>query len=309
MKFKPLVSVIIPAYNAQDWIEETIESVLTQVYQNIEIIVINDGSTDNTDKIVKSYGQKVRYYFKENGGQSSARNHGIKNANGKYIAFLDSDDLWEKDKLCLQVELLEKNEFKWAYTDGVAFDSSSGDILFSFNQNSTLYDGDILIKLFQSCFIPMPSVIVNKEVFFEIGYFNEDRYFRNREDWEMWIRIAAVYPIALIPKLLVKYRVHQNSVTRSESSIERMNGNILVVKAAALREPTRLGPLKNALLSKIYFSTGRSEALIGNTASARKYFKLSILHSPIWILPYISFFIIPITPWIEKKRKSKKLFS
>jgi glycosyltransferase involved in cell wall biosynthesis len=241
-----------------------------------------------------------------NGGQSSARNHGIKNANGKYIAFLDSDDLWEKDKLTLQVELLEKNDIKWAYTDGIAFDSISRDILFNFNQKSRFYDGDILIQLFQSCFIPMPSVIVNKDVFSEIGYFNEDHCFRNREDWEMWIRIAAVYPIALIPKILVKYRVHQNSVTGSESSIERMNGNILVIKAAALREPNRLGPLKKRILSKIYYSTGRSEALSGNASLARFYLKLAILHSPIWILPYISFLIIPITPWIEKIRKSLK---
>ena len=302
MKLEPLVSVVIPAFNASEWIAETIESVIDQEYQNFEILVIDDGSTDNTEKIVSSFGPKVSYYYKINGGQSSARNFGIKNAKGKYIAFLDSDDLWFKQKLKLQIELLEQNKFKWAYTDGIAFDNSTNEILFRFNNKSKQYEGDILIKLFQSCFIPMPTVIVKKEVFSEIGYFNEDHQFRNREDWEMWIRSAQKYPIALIPDILAKYRVHQKSVTGTESLIERMNGNILVIEQAASREPKRLGKYKNIVLSKLYFSSGRALALQGNSYYAKKLFLKSIYRNPFWILAYLSWLISPITPWIENVR-------
>ena len=302
MKIEPLVSVIIPAYNASEWIAETVESVLKQEYQNFEIIVVDDGSTDNTEKIVTSFGPKINYYYKKNGGQSSARNFGIKNAKGKYIAFLDSDDLWFKQKLRLQVDLLEKNNFKWAYTDGIAFDNSTNEILFRFNNKSKQYEGDILIKIFQSCFIPMPTVIVNKEVFLEIGYFNENHNFRNREDWEMWIRIAEVYPIALIPEILVKYRVHKKSVSGTESLIERMNGNILVIEQAASREPKRLRKYKNNILSKLYFSNGRTLALEGNSTYAKKLLSKSIKLTPFWILSYLSWLFTPITPWIENIR-------
>lgn len=302
MKLAPLVSVIIPAYNCSDWISDTLESVLNQDYQNIEIIVIDDGSTDNTRNIVCSFGKKVKYFYKINGGQSSARNLGIKYALGKYIAFIDSDDLWVKEKLTLQVELLENNNFKWAYSDGIAFDSSSKAILFRFKEMSRQYDGDILINLFQSCFIPMPSVIINKEVFSNIGYFNEDYNFRNREDWEMWIRIAEVYPVALIPEILVKYRVHQNSVTGSESLIERLNGNILVVKQAALRNPKKLGRYENKVLYNLHYSNALALALSGQQSSAKKIFQRAIRFKPFSPILYISWVLIPIIPWISSIR-------
>ncbi len=307
MSISPLVSIIIPAYNASRWISETLNSVLEQDYENIEILVVNDGSTDDTESIVLSFGNKVKCLNKQNGGQSSARNFGINAAMGEYIAFIDSDDLWVKNKLKLQIELLETTGLKWIYSDGIAFESNTKNELFKFSEKSKQYEGNILVELFNSCFIPMPTLVVHRSIFSIVGLFNEKEEMRNREDWEMWLRIAAVYPIALIRLPLAFYRVHNYSVTGSESINQRMEGNILVIKEAAIREPDRLGPIKNHILSKIYFSNGRAHALLGQQKIALEMLLNAIKHYPFWALPYISLLIIPITPWVEKQRKKLQI--
>jgi glycosyltransferase involved in cell wall biosynthesis len=302
MKLGPLVSVIIPAYNASSWIVETIDSVLSQDYQNIEIIVIDDGSTDDTRNIINTFGNDVKYFYKNNGGQSSARNLALKYAKGKYVAFIDSDDLWETNKLSLQVELLESTGLKWVYSDGIAFDSSTKLELFKFSQKSEHYKGDILVNLFKSCFIPMPSVIVNNEVFQKVGFFNEDNRFRNREDWEMWIRIAESYPVAYISKELVKYRVHKNSVTGTESLIQRLNGNILVIEQAVQRNPYHLEKYQNQVLSELYYSVARALAIQGNSQNAKLFFAKAIKQKPFSIIFYVSWLLAPLMPLIENFR-------
>lgn len=103
-----LISVIIPVYNREKYVSEAIESVLKQTYQFLDIIVIDDGSTDKSAEIIKSFGSKIRYFYQENSGISSALNHGLKVAKGEFIAFLDSDDLWTENKLNLQIKVLKK---------------------------------------------------------------------------------------------------------------------------------------------------------------------------------------------------------
>lgn len=116
------VSVIIPTYNLARYINETVDSVLGQTYKNYEIIIVDDGSTDNTKEALSEYGGKITYIFQENQGVSAARNKGIKEAKGEYIAFLDADDLWLKDKLELQIGLMNSNpEVAMIFTDGESF--------------------------------------------------------------------------------------------------------------------------------------------------------------------------------------------
>jgi len=104
----PLVSVIIPAYNATAFLGETLDSVLAQTYPNLEIIVVDDGSTDDTPDLLGSYGDRIRVLRQANSGQATARNHGAREAHGELLAFLDSDDLWDPDKIARQVELLDR---------------------------------------------------------------------------------------------------------------------------------------------------------------------------------------------------------
>ena len=104
--FNPLVSIVIPVYNGANYVSEAIESALKQTYKNIEVIVVNDGSTDNTEKIVKKYGDKIRYFYKENGGVASALNLGIKNMKGEYFSWLSHDNIYYSNKIEIQIEAL-----------------------------------------------------------------------------------------------------------------------------------------------------------------------------------------------------------
>src|SRR5690349_3602213 len=105
----PKVSVIIPTYNRAQFIARAVDSVLEQTYKDFEIIVIDDGSSDNTQEILKAYEGKIRYVYQQNKGISAARNRGIQEAKGEYIAFLDSDDVWKPEKLSVQVAILDVN--------------------------------------------------------------------------------------------------------------------------------------------------------------------------------------------------------
>jgi glycosyltransferase involved in cell wall biosynthesis len=302
MSQPPLVSVIIPAYNASLWIGETISSVIEQDYKQYEIIVVNDGSTDNIVEIAKSFGPAVQCIHKENGGQASARNAGIRVAKGKYIAFLDADDLWVKDKLKLQVAQLEETGAKWAYADSFAFDNQSKKILYKFSDRQMQHNGDILKALFSTCFIPSPTAIVQRSVFTTVGLFNEEAGMRNREDWEMWLRIAAVYPIVSISVPLAYYRLHSTSATGSEDHLKSINGHVKVIEAAAHREKEILEPLKNAVLSKLFFEEGRWQASLGNTSLSRNMVQKSIALTPGWTLLYFYWLMIPIARWIKIPR-------
>ncbi len=299
MNESPLVSVIIPAYNASEWISETLDSILSQSFKDYEIIVVNDGSTDNTVEVVECFMNRVKCISKLNGGQASARNIGIKEGKGKYVAFIDSDDLWAPDKLYLEVGLLEKSKLKWVYSDAIAFDSKKRTNLYKYSEVQRHYEGDILEPLFKSCFIPSPTPIVEKSVFANIGLFNENSNMRNREDWDMWLRIAAVYPIAYVPKPLAYYRVHSASATGGEDRISALKGYVATVEAAVQREPRRLGQIKNVVISRIYFIESRNQAYLGHSTIARRFLKESLKLTPWWGLLYIYYLLIPVFPWFK----------
>jgi len=132
--FNPLVSIIIPVYNGSNYVKEAIDSALAQTYKNIEVIVVNDGSTDNTEKIVKSYGDKIRYFYKENGGVASALNLAIENSKGEYISWLSHDDVYYPNKIQKQIETLSKLEDKntFIYSNS-EYINEKGRLLYSTN--------------------------------------------------------------------------------------------------------------------------------------------------------------------------------
>ena len=303
MNDSPLVSVVIPAYNASKWIGETLESVLAQDFTDFEVVVVDDGSIDDTAQVVAGYGGRVCLIRKQKGGVSSARNVGIRAARGEYIAFVDADDLWAKEKLRLQVDLLKRTGLAWVYCDGVAFDDKSGRRLFRFGKANRQYDGDILKSLFLASFIPSPTPVIRRSVFGKAGLFNEKTNMRPiGEDWDMWLRIAAIYPVALIPQPLAYYRVHSASISVGADPFIKMQGCLAVVEEAVSREPARLGPLKNRALSNIYIATGRLLAVRGQTASARRMFLQAIHLTPCSILPYLYWGMAPVARWAKMMR-------
>lgn len=144
-RINPLISIIVPVYNTEQFIAETIESVIEQSYSNWELWLIDDGSTDNSAKVIKSIAEKdnrINYVHKENGGQASARNLGIKKANGEYIAFLDSDDLWLKDKLEEQIEILNRLNPDFLYGLGYYFYMDRDDPIEPYNWITGQFTGN-----------------------------------------------------------------------------------------------------------------------------------------------------------------------
>jgi glycosyltransferase involved in cell wall biosynthesis len=276
----PLVSVVIPAYNAARWIAETLESVLAQTFQDFEVIVVDDGSTDDTAAIVARFA-RARYIRKQSGGPASARNVGIRAAQGEYVAFVDSDDLWSPDKLRLQIDLLRQSGVAWVYCDAYAFDDETRRTLFIFSKVRRQYSGDVLGRLFLADFIPMPTPVIRRNVLEQMGYFDERGEIQNSaEDWDLWLRIAARYPIGLVNRPLAWYRVHTQSRIQSGLPSVIYNAHLNVIELAASREPARLAPLKRRAIAMAAIRIGQMMVRRNDLAHAREMFVQAIRLAP-----------------------------
>lgn len=230
-QYTPHISIVIPAYNASNYLAEAIDSALAQTYPNVEIIVVNDGSKDDgaTERVALSYGEKIRYFYKENGGSSSALNMGIANMTGEWFSWLSHDDLYMPDKLGKQIEYMHSLVLEEADLSKHVFFSASerigadGRKLPSRNMkdvcslatkvNSFSHNGYLIaeptVYTFHGC-----SCLIHKSVFEKIGYFDEALRLLN--DVDFWFRIySAGYKIHYVPEVLVKGRVHAKQVSKS----------------------------------------------------------------------------------------------
>lgn len=206
------VSIIIPAYNAEPYIQEAIESALSQTYKDIELIVVDDGSTDRTFEIVKKFGSKVKYArHNEIKGPSAARNTGIIETKGEYIAFLDADDVWMPAKIEDQIRLFETSEDLALVYSNCYKINRLGEQIGIFPDPVELHRGSVFEKLLLDNFITTSSVIVKREVLNEIGLFDEN--FLASQDYDLYIKIAERHKIDFIDSPLVKYRVHPDGIS------------------------------------------------------------------------------------------------
>lgn len=211
MRFHPLVSIIIPVYNGANYLREAIDSALSQTYNNIEIIVINDGSADDgaTESIAMAYGNKIRYFFKENGGVASALNRGIQEMTGEYFSWLSHDDVYYPNKVEVQIDFLSKSSNKSIilYSDYDIIDEHSRIL-------ETIAKGSFGPNLFCIALIlsqPLHGcdALVPKECFDQVGMFNEQLVTTN--DYDMWFKLALVFQFIHIPQALIKGRRHKES--------------------------------------------------------------------------------------------------
>ena len=218
------ISVIIPAYNAEHTIEETIKSVLKQTFPDFEIIVIDDGSSDRTLDIVREIADpRLKYFCYKNGGVATARNRGISHATGEFITFLDADDMWTSDKLKLQLEALQKYPeagvaYSWTY-----FLHEKEHL--SYADTSSFYEGNVYAELLIKNFLHSGSnPLIRKQAINTIGLFETTLV--PCEDWDFYIRLSSIYPFALIPKPQIIYRQSSGSAS---SKVELMKDSTLKV--------------------------------------------------------------------------------
>jgi len=196
------VSVVIPTYNRLPQVKDAIESVLNQIYRDFELWVVDDGSTDGTGEALRAFGDKVKYISQDNRGVSTARNVGLRISGGKYLAFLDSDDLWEPEKLDIQVTFMEENpQFPLCYTDEVWIRRG---IRVNPKKKHAKYSGWIFEKCLPLCIISPSSALIKRSLFDEIGGFDET--LPVCEDYDFWLRVACRYPVLFIDKKLVVKR-------------------------------------------------------------------------------------------------------
>jgi glycosyltransferase involved in cell wall biosynthesis len=201
----PNVSVIIPTYNRAFIVKQSVDSVLQQTFGDYEIIVVDDGSTDNTGDVLKPYGDKIHYDYKKNGGISSARNRGLEIAAGDYIAFLDSDDFWKPEKLEKQMAFFREHpEYGMVATRCLTNTVDRNFTTVSINKRRRYgKSGWVYKNLFYRNFIRTSSVVVKKECFEQLGVFDES--LPRCEEIDMWLRIAKKYQIGFINDILTVY--------------------------------------------------------------------------------------------------------
>ena len=207
-----LVSVIIPTFNRAHKVERALQSVLAQTFTPYEIIVVDDGSMDETaDLINRHYAESVHYFFQPNKGVSHARNRGIQEASGNWIAFLDSDDEWLPDKLQIQVSTLQKNpDILFCHTDEIWIRNGKrvNPMRKHRKQGGWIYE-----KCLPLCVISPSSVLIKKEIFTNLGGFDES--LPACEDYDYWLRYCSRYPVLFLEKqLLIKYGGHSDQLSR-----------------------------------------------------------------------------------------------
>ena len=209
---QPLVSIIIPVFNAERTIKETLESVLRQTYKNLEILIINDGSTDNSLSLIETYkikDSRISIYSYPHRGVSVSRNKGIDNAIGTYISFLDADDIWLPEKIEHQVVALQNNpEASIAYSWVQYIDEQKK---FIHNGPQKQYRGIVLKELLEENFIQNGSNILAYKLCFTTVRF--DPMLSHSEDRDMWIRLALTYQFVVVPEVSILYRKSSSSAT------------------------------------------------------------------------------------------------
>lgn len=207
----PKVSVVIPTYNHARYVVWAVESVLRQKYPNLELIVIDDGSTDDTAQLLRAYRDRIHYIYQANGGTSNALNHGIERASGDYICWLSADDMFLKGKIAKQVQLMESNpQVGFCYTSFVVID---GNGLRLYAADSEFYPSrqEMVVHMHRGCFINGSSVMMRRTALEQVGYFDEG--LPQAHDYEMWFRFLRHFPSGFIRELLIAYRWHGENMS------------------------------------------------------------------------------------------------
>jgi glycosyltransferase involved in cell wall biosynthesis len=229
---KPLISCIVPVYNGERYVAAALDSILAQTYRPLEILVVDDGSTDGTREMIASYGERVRYFQQRHAGPGSARNLGVSQARGEFVAFLDADDLWHPEKLARQMARFEaRPELDLCVTGGRNFwipevietDERSRD-----PQHTEPWPG----------YVSSPTLLARRKAFERVGPF--DTGLEQGEDRDWFIRAAELGLVKeLLPEVLLHRRLHDANISNQLTAAEAGQGNMRLVKALIDRRRRR----------------------------------------------------------------------
>ena len=281
-----MISIIIPAYDAEKYLANTIQSVINQTFTDWELIIINDGSTDGTLELINNFQDKdsrIKVFSYENAGVAHSRNRGIAEAKGEYIAFLDADDLWTPDKLEMQLKVLQKNSDASVAYSWVDYIDEAGKFLYPGSHITV--NGDAYSKLLINNFLENGSnPLVRRDALAKIGNF--DVNLPPAEDWDLYLRLALEYQFVVIPKPQILYRLCTNSC--SANIIKMETQALRVIEKAYNQTPESLQYLKRETLAKLYeyllFRTLESNPQRKQFWQASKYFYKMLGYNPAILL-------------------------
>lgn len=282
------VSVIIPAYKGAAFIAQSIDSVLAQSYPDIELIIVNDGSPDNSAAIIQPYlvDPRVKYIEQQNAGVAAARNTGIRDAAGEYIALVDQDDLWLPDKLARQVEYLDAHPEIALVHSNIYFVDEAGERIpnpeWAWVAPSS---GRVLPELVQRNSICTCTVLMRKSALEQAGLFRQE--LAPADDWDLWLRIAARHPIGFVDAVTACYRVHPENESRN--LLKMQEAEIRVVETFMREYPGAVGTaITRAKLFSLYSEAARLLERFGRHAEARGYWLRALRAHPAAREPYVS---------------------
>jgi glycosyltransferase involved in cell wall biosynthesis len=275
------VSVIIPAYNAEAFVADTVNSVLNQTYQDLEIIVVDDGSKDGTLAALEPFGNRVRVHQQKNGGVARARNTGVSLAKGSWIAFLDADDLWLPEKLERQMAITSA---PMSYTDRLNI-GARGPLPEVQSDITPMHAGDVFLPLLrEGNFITNTSVVIRRELFEKLGGFYTG--LNGTEDWDLWIRVAERNEIGFVPEPLVKYRFHNGSISRNYERMSRERMEV-ITRALALERGRSLDWMtRRQIWAETWRTNGWDAGRSGARLNALAGYARAALAWPLYRVPY-----------------------
>jgi glycosyltransferase involved in cell wall biosynthesis len=277
----PCVSIILPVYNSAKLLPAALESAFAQTFQDFEIIAVNDGSTDDTAQVLKQYEPRIRIMHQANAGASSARNAAIRVAQGEFIAFLDADDIWEPQKLALQVEAMRADaKLGVCYTECLYFDEEKS-WLANFGRHPQM-SGMIFDAILADHFISMSSVLVRKRCLDEVGLFDESLI--GSEDYNVYLRLAKKYPYHFVNQPLVRLRCHDGNLSGNLPQMCR--DEIANLDKIAAMFPDMAIP-KRRLSAQLLYRFGQYHFDAHDFKLARECFARSIRFGPLRLKSYI----------------------
>jgi glycosyltransferase involved in cell wall biosynthesis len=303
MAASPKISVVIPVYNRADVIGRAVDSALNQTVKPEEVIVVDDGSTDNLTGILRKYGDRVQYISQDNKGPSAARNRGIKAAGGDYIAFLDSDDAWLPDKLEKQIRFIQSEKVSFVITDSEGFERTPQQqttfqkSIFGENlMRDSVFVRDCFEMLVEQNFIHLSTVLVEKRSLEKSGMFDETM--RIAEDTDLWLRLSLYYPVGIVRDVLALRDVRLDKLSGDQE--KEFAGRI-----SAFEKLLRSGELNTLQREKVAerkkWILGRLFYLYLHQREAKKGFRFLISSNPAYLFSK-SFYRGLHGEYLEKKK-------
>jgi glycosyltransferase involved in cell wall biosynthesis len=283
----PSVSIIIPTYNHGHFVVFAVESALAQTCKNTEVLVIDDGSTDNTREVLTPFGDRITVIHQENRGLSAARNAGIRTARGAFIALLDADDLWLPEKLDAQMKVFAEYPDTGLVSCGnVSVDDQGREVSSGWIRGSAHFRFRHVLS--GNCVSGGSNAVIRRTCFETVGLFDET--LRSSEDWDMWLRIARQYPVRFVPQVLTKIRVSPNSMSAAKNA-DIMLSNELRVLGKLFADPTAKVSAydRGMAYASRYVAAAKAYREAGNRRAGGLYLRKAFRANPVHFLLRRSF--------------------